>query len=153
MDVPVRNSRSSALAQNSRAPFGELTELEQRLGSLVDGLWPTSAIGDGTWSPLVDIAETDGAWLVEADLPGARKDDIDVTLSGADLSITGKVKEREHAGARRRRARRTGRFEYRVKLPSEADPETIDASLKDGVLTVSIPKPEQTKPQAIEINS
>jgi HSP20 family protein len=153
MDVPVQRNESTALAQNSWDPFGAIAELEQRMGRLIDGVWPTGLIGDGTWSPPVDIAETDDAWLVEADLPGVRTGDVDVEISGPELCITGKVKDHEHTGVRRRRARRTGRFEYRVKLPGEVDPAKIEASLKDGVLTVTAPRPKRTKPQAIEIKS
>ena len=100
------------------------------------------------WVPAVDIEETDDAWLVEAEVPGVRKEDVNVEVRGSELSISGEIKERERKGILRRRTRRTGRFDYRVTLPGEADPEGIDASLDDGVLTVRVPKPERTRPRS-----
>jgi HSP20 family protein len=71
----------------------------------------------------------------------------------SELVITGEIKERERRGVLRRRTRRLGRFDYRVTLPGEADPEGIDASLDDGVLTVRVPKPERAQPRRIEVKS
>jgi HSP20 family protein len=102
---------------------------------------------------LVDIEETEDAWVVEAELPGVKKKDVNVEMRGPELIISGEVKERERKGILRRRTRRTGRFDYRVMLPGEAEPEGIDASLHDGVLTVRVPKPERTRPRRIEVKA
>jgi HSP20 family protein len=102
---------------------------------------------------MVDIEETDEAWVVEADLPGVKKGDINIEISDSELAVTGEIKERERTGVLRRRTRRTGHFEYRVTLPGNAETENVDASLNEGVLTVRVPKPERAKPRRIEIKA
>jgi HSP20 family protein len=67
--------------------------------------------------PLADIEETDDAGIIEAEAPGADRDDINVEFHASELVITGEIKEKERKGILRRRTRRTGRFEYRVTLP------------------------------------
>jgi HSP20 family protein len=112
------------------------------------------APGDGgAWAPLVDIEETDDAWILEAEVPGVKKSDVNVDVQGSELVITGDIKEKERKGILRRRTRRTGRFEFRVNLPGGVDPENIDAKLDDGVLTVRVPKPEPARSRRIEVGS
>ncbi|HEV2724484.1 MAG TPA: Hsp20/alpha crystallin family protein [Thermoleophilaceae bacterium] len=151
MALPVRRSSSPPERWD---PFQELGELHTRIGELMEGNWAgLTDRASGIWSPLVDIEETDDAWLVEAELPGVKQEDIDVEVSDSELAISGELKERERKGILRRRTRRTGRFDYRVTLPGEADAERIEASLKEGVLTVRVPKPERARRRRIEIRS
>ncbi len=149
MALPARRSSSPPERWD---PFQELEELHSRIGQLMDSSWPSDRPG-GVWSPLVDIEETDDAWLVEAELPGVKQDDLEVEVSDSELVISGELKERERKGILRRRTRRTGQFDYRVTLPGQADPEAIEASLEEGVLTVRIPKPERARRRRIEIKS
>jgi HSP20 family protein len=111
------------------------------------------AANGGVWLPLVDIEEAEDAWIVEAELPGAKREDVHVELRDNELVIFGEIKERERKGILRRRTRRTGEFEYRVTIPGEADPVGIDASLHEGVLTVRIPKPARQRPREIEVKT
>jgi HSP20 family protein len=131
-------------------PLKELDDLHERMDQLLQG---AGIRPDGMWTPLVDIEETDDTWLVEAELPGVKTDDITVEVHGSELSISGEIKERERKGILRRRTRRTGRFDYRVTLPGDADSDKVDAELHDGVLTVSVPKSERAKPHRIEVKS
>jgi HSP20 family protein len=131
-------------------PLKELDDLHERMDQLLQG---AGIRPDGMWTPLVDIEETDDAWLVEAELPGVKTDDITVEVHGSELGISGEIKERERKGILRRRTRRTGRFDYRVTLPGDADSDKVDAELHDGVLTVSVPKSERAKPHRIEVKS
>ena len=121
-----------------------------------EGLVPSALPGTGgngaIWTPPVDIEETEDAWIVEADLPGAERGDINVAARGNEVLVSGEI-ERERKGILRRRTRRTGEFELRVTVPGEADGDRVDASLKHGVLTVRIPKPEQARPRRIEVQS
>ena len=152
MALPAR--RSSPSVPDRWDPFRELEELHTRIGQLMESNWVGR--GDdaaGIWSPLVDIEETDDAWLVEAELPGVKQGDINVEVSDSELTISGELKERERKGILRRRTRRTGQFDYRVTLPGEADAERIEASLTEGVLTVRVPKPEPARRRRIEIKS
>ena len=106
------------------------------------------------WAPLVDIEEQDDAYVLEAELPGVKREDVNIEVAGTELSVTGEIKEKERKGALRRRTRRTGRFEYRVRLPQQqVDASKIEAGLDQGVLTFRVPKPERTQRQKIEIKS
>lgn len=160
MNLPVRRT-PGRLAERPFAgwswdPLVEFDDLFNRVGSLLEttfGATP-AAMGTGTaWSPLADFSETDDAYLIEIDLPGVKRDDIDIELSDRALIISGEVKEKERTGTLRRAMRRTGRFEYRTVLPGEINAERIDAKLRDGVLTVTAPKAETAKPRRIEVTS
>ena len=107
-------------------------------------LYSLNAVFAGTttempWAPATDVSETDDAYVIEAELPGLKKDEIDVSLHDRELAITGEVKERESRGLRHRKQRRSGRFECRVYLPGDIDSERVGANLSDGVLTVTLP--------------
>jgi HSP20 family protein len=67
--------------------------------------------------------------------------------------VSGEIKERERVGLLRRRTRRTGEFELRVTLPGRVDAGEVEANLDDGVLTVRIPKPEDARPERVEVQS
>jgi HSP20 family protein len=101
--------------------------------------------------PLADISETDDAYVVEVDLPGVNRDQVDVQLQDRELVITGEIPESEQKGRRHRRSRRTGRFEFRTYLPGDVNADGVNAQLSDGVLSVTIPKAEAAKPHHIEI--
>jgi HSP20 family protein len=105
------------------------------------------------WAPLVDIEEQDDAYVLEAELPGVKREDVNIEVAGNELSATGEIKEKEREGALRRRTRRVGRFEYRVRLPEQVDASKIEASLDQGVLTLRVPKSERAQRQKIEIKS
>ncbi|MER3460307.1 MAG: heat-shock protein Hsp20, partial [candidate division GAL15 bacterium] len=113
------------LERRSLAPerWESLLELDQvvdRVRRMLDETFSTivpPALTTGLWSPLVDIEETEDAYVVEADLPGVKREDVDVEVIGNELVIRGEVKERERAGIVRKRARRVGRFEFRATLP------------------------------------
>jgi HSP20 family protein len=124
--------------------------LEQTLGSFGS---PALLSEAAAWTPLVDIEEEDDAFVIEAELPGVKRDDVNIELVGNELSITGEIKERERKGVVRRRTRRVGRFDYRVALPSQVDTKKIEAKLNEGVLTVRVPKAERAQRQRIEVKA
>jgi HSP20 family protein len=135
-------------------PFRDLEELQARTAQLIGSALPAALTEDGgVWAPPVDIEETDDAWIVEAEVPGVKREDVKVDMRDNELVITGEIKERERKGILRRRTRRVGEFEFRVTLPGDADRDRVKADLHDGVLTVRIPKPEQAEPRRIEINT
>ncbi len=152
--VPERRPRAAAGRWEPLAELEQVTErmrrmLEQTFGGFE---WPSPSEAGG-WSPLVDIEEADDAYVVEAELPGVKREDVNIELVGNELTITGEVKQRERKGALRRQTRRTGRFEYRVGLPDQVDPDKIEANLTDGVLTVRVPKSERAQRRKIEVKS
>jgi HSP20 family protein len=128
-------------------PFRELEELHQRTLQLLGG-----AMEDGApWVPLADVEETDDAWIVEAELPGVKKDDINVDVEGEEIKVSGEIKERVREGILRRRTRPVGHFELRVRVPGPVNADGIEANTSHGVLTVRIPKSEEAKPHRIEV--
>ena len=154
MALPVRRSSQSPPQQAQRwEPLQELEQLHEQMGRLMESVWSPGQGNGGIWMPLADIEETDDAWIIEAELPGVDRDDVNVEMRDSELIISGDIKEKERKGILRRRTRRTGRFEYRVSLPGLSDQENIEANLHDGVLTVRVPKTEQAKPRRIEVKA
>ena len=123
-------------------PFGEFTQLWNRMGQLFE------PGGRGGWIPAVETEETDDAYLVRAELPGLKRDDVGVELRGNELRITGEVTEETPGKTLRHRH---GKFAYRTTLPADADTEKIDAQLADGILTVRLPKATEAQTRKIEI--
>jgi HSP20 family protein len=108
-------------------------------------------------STKLDVAESDDAFTVTAELPGMDEKNVDVTLSGDMLVIKGEKKE-EHEEKKKDyhlKERSWGSFERRIAVPFKADPARVQASFKKGVLTVTVPKPAEAKTQTkkIEIKS
>lgn len=146
--MPKPPARRSA-APRHWDPLREFDDLRQRMDRLVEDA--LSGPDGSAWSPPVDIEETDDAWLVQAELPGIKRQDVSVELHDGELAIQGEVIEQERVGILRRRTRRTGRFDYRVQLPGDLDPDAVQANLNDGVLHVRLPKPARSQPRRIEI--
>jgi HSP20 family protein len=138
-------------------PFQEFEQVTERMRRMLEetfggfGRWPSLLQETAGWSPPVDIEEQDDAYVLEAELPGVRRENIDIELVGNELAITGELKEKERTGVVRRRTRRTGHFDYRVTLPEQVDAEQIDASLDEGVLTVRVPKSERAQRRKVAI--
>ncbi len=155
MAVPARRTESSSSARPVQRwdPFSEFEQLQEEMGRLVQSVWPQAHANGGAWMPLADIEETEDAWIIEAELPGVDRKDVDVELREGELVITGEIKEKERKGVVRRRTRRTGQFEYRVMLPGQANEDQIEANLHDGVLSVRVPKSEKAKPRRIEVKA
>ena len=140
-------------------PLSELEQMTQRMRRMLDqtfggfGLQSPLITEGAGWAPLVDIEEQDDAYVLEAELPGVKREDVNIEVVGNELAITGEIKERERKGALRKRTRRTGQFEYRVRLPEQVDSTKIDAKLDQGVLAVRVPKAERAQRRKIEIKS
>lgn len=155
MALPAVRSSAPVDRWEPRDPFREFDDLYRQLGRWMDSL--ARGAGDGspwarTWAPPADVSETEDAYLVEVDLPGVKRGDIEIDLVGSELSISGELKERERQGWFRHRTRRVGQFAYRVTLPQDVDADRIEANLADGVLTVRAPKTEAAKRRRITIN-
>jgi HSP20 family protein len=132
-------------------PVSQLDLMQRMLDQAFGGLVPAALLADAPWVPAVDIDEEEDAYVIHADVPGVDKKDVNIELLGNELAITGEIKEREKKGIVRRRTRRVGRFEFRVALPEQVDAEKIDASLKEGVLTVRVPKSSRAQRRQIEV--
>lgn len=128
-------------------PFGDLGQLWNRMGHLLEPI-----AGRGSWVPTVETEEEGAAYLVRAELPGMRRENIEVEIGSGQLRITGETKEEQEGGGDMLRRRR-GHFAYRTTLPADADPNGAEARLAHGVLTVRLPKTGQTGARKIEITS
>ena len=148
MALPVRRRDSAPQPAERWDPVREFEQLQERMGQLMG-----VSNGSAPWTPPIDIVETDDEWIVEAELPGVDRDDVNVEVRDGEVAITGEIKERERKGILRRRTRRVGAFDLEVTLPGQVEPENVDASLRDGVLTVRIPKPDSAKARRIEVSS
>jgi HSP20 family protein len=151
MALPVRRRDAAPQPIRRWDPDRELEGLQEQLVQLMQRT--SDDDGGAPFIPLVDIEETEDAWIVEAEVPGVKPEDVQVEVRGSELAISGEIKEREREGILRRRTRKTGEFDYHITLPGDADAENIEAELRDGVLTVRIPKPEQERPRRIDVRS
>ena len=129
---------------------GELDDLYDRFASLWRSVLPAGA---DRWAPPADVEESDDGWTVELELPGVARNDVDVELDERQLTISGEVQEKVRAGILRRRERRVGRFHYTVTLPGDVDADSVDARLRDGVLTVHVPKSPASKRRRFPVTS
>ncbi|HUU85169.1 MAG TPA: Hsp20/alpha crystallin family protein [Phycisphaerae bacterium] len=110
-------------------------------------------IATGDWAPRVDIAETDKAFEIKAEIPEVHKEDVKVTVHNGVLTIQGERKqETEETGKKFHRVERFyGSFTRSFTLPDNVDETKISASFKDGVLNLQIQKTEEAKPKSIEV--
>jgi HSP20 family protein len=106
-----------------------------------------------TWAPACDICETDQEIIVKAELPGMKKEDVNVSFENNMLTIRGERKFEEEAKRENyhRIERSYGEFMRSFMLPSFVDPGKINAEFKDGILRVALPKREEAKPKQVEI--
>ncbi len=138
------------------SPVGELAGLEiDRLNRMFDAAFAGEPLAQAGWMPAVDIHETaQKDVVVTVDLPGMKREDIKVTFENNVLSIEG---DRQMPGdvpvdSLHRAERGHGAFRRNVALPPTADGSRIEAGYVDGVLTVKIPRREESKPRQIPVN-
>jgi HSP20 family protein len=141
------------------SPLKELEDMEKRLSTifgrpLVSGNGESKeAISVTQWSPLVDITEDDKEYLVKAEIPEMKKEDIKINVHDDVLTLSGERKyEKEDKGKKYHRVERAyGSFLRSFTLPEDADGSKISAEYKDGMLKLHLPKSEQAKKKAIEV--
>ena len=138
-------------------PFKEADDFFRGLSPALFGRWPRLSRDTGEakyeWSPAADISETDKEYLVKAELPGIKREDVKVTLADGFLTIEGERKfDQEDASEKTHRVESfRGSFYRSFSLPDNADAANISAETKDGILKVHLPKVKVQKPQAVEI--
>lgn len=138
-------------------PFREMEEMSSRLNRFftqpLARMWNENGNSLMDWAPAVDITESDGEYLLKADLPAVRKEDVKVEILDGTISVQGERKqEKEERGAKYHRVERAyGHFERTIALPSDVDAAKVSAEFKDGVLEVHIPKMPQAAPKAVEV--
>jgi HSP20 family protein len=141
----------------TRRNRNELGALRSQMDDLFEGFFrgldkPFSLLGQRTW-PAIDVAEKDDAILVRAEVPGCKPEDIDISVYGNTLTLSGQKKEsRETNGDGYYHTESTwGSFRRDVSLPAEVDQDKIEAVVKDGVLSVTLPKAEKSRARKIQV--
>jgi len=136
--------------------IGRLSDLRDEIDRLFESplteLTRTSQLLSG-WNPALDVYEERDHFTVKAELPGMKKEDIEVSFHDGSLSISGERKtETKHEDAEVCRSERFfGRFQRTVSLPAAVAADQVKAAYKDGVLTITLPKTEEAKPKHIDV--
>lgn len=151
MALERRGPRRSIIAWR---PWRDLEEVEWELDDLFrHRFWKPN--GERAWMPAVDVFERDDKFVVKAELPGMKEEDVDVSVIGDTLTIKGEkkteteVKEEDYY----RSERSYGSFYRSIPLPSTVDANKIEASFEDGVLEVTLPKSAEVKPKKIAVSA
>jgi HSP20 family protein len=136
--------------------FDDLESIRRQMDRLFEGLagWPSRELTAGVF-PLTNVTEDKDNYYVRSELPGMAADELDISMTGDALSISGERKiPAEEADAKyHRREREAGRFSRVISLPGHIDTEKAEASCTDGVLTVVVPKAEAAKPRQISVRT
>lgn len=137
-------------------PFREFEDIQARLNRLFGGGLRSAADQSfmfTDWAPAVDIEETDKEYVVKADLPEVKKEDVKVTVDEGVLTVEGERKQEKEEKNRRfhKIERAYGKFVRRFELPTEVDAARVQAEFKDGVLNVHLPKAPHGTPKTIQI--
>jgi HSP20 family protein len=104
------------------------------------------------WTPALDLYQNNDNVVAVVELPGMRKEDIDISLHDGTLSIAGERQSSSSEGENAERTERfSGKFRRSITLPTRVDAEKVSASYKDGILTVTLPKAEEAKPKKVEV--
>jgi len=136
-------------------PFRELTGIDRLFNDTVNRSFEDAdtRLTNRTWSPSVDVSETESEIIFTAEFPGFGKDEIDISVNEGRLSISGERQFTEKEKTKHHRVERWyGNFYRSFLLPKSADAEKISANLKNGVLTVTMPKKEEAKPRQIPVS-
>jgi len=131
----------------------ELAALQQRLNEVFTEQYRDQELAAGAWAPPVDIYETDENVIVAAEVPGVKREDIDVTVVGDKLILRGSRSHGRDSDDEQfhRMERQYGSFYRAFNLPQVVEPDTISAKLAQGVLMVTLPKRSSAKTERIEI--
>lgn len=140
-------------------PFRELEDVSNRLNSLfgklparVESGADMLAVAD--WMPTVDISETDAGYLIKAEIPEVKKEDVKVNIQDGMLTISGeRHQEKEEKNKRYHRLERAyGSFSRSFRMPDDADESTVNAEFKDGMLNVTLPKSKKAESKSVSVS-
>lgn len=139
------------------SPFEELDRLRRQMDALSGGLTGERVWGTPTAGvfPLMNITEDKDNYYVRAELPGLKADDLELSVTGDTLSVSGerKIPSEDDKARYHRRERDAGKFSRMVSLPGQLDTGKVEARCTDGVLTVTLPKAEDAKPRQIAVKT
>ena len=133
--------------------LNELEDVQHNLCSLFSHSrvhWPAGYETVAQWIPLVDISEDAKGYLIKAELPQVKQEDLEITIEDGVLTITGDRKFEENSKKHQRVERAYGRFLYNFRVPADANPAKFTAEFEDGVLKVHLAKNGKAKPEQVE---
>ncbi len=134
-------------------PVGNLLTLPNALSDTILSDWFDSEPAGRGRFPAIDIFQQDGEYTIKAELPGVKRDDIDIDVQRNRIRISGKKELDYGAGVSVcRQEQQTGAFERTFAMPFEIDAEQVRAEYRDGILALSLPRAEQDKPRSISIS-
>ena len=137
-------------------PGREVDSLQSEVNRVFDAFFGGSGSASRArrWVPPMDLVETDDHLVLRADLPGMKREDVEIEIKDGALTVSGerKAEHEENAEGYYRVERAYGRFSRSLTLPDGISPDAVEASFADGVLEVRIPKPAERKPHRVEIN-
>lgn len=134
-----------------------LNSLQREIDRVFDAFFPSDGDGNETsqavWAPRTDLVEGSDAYRIQLDLPGVRRDDVTINYQDNQLTISGERRDERtsETDERVRVERAFGHFYRAFTLPRTVDPEGIEAAHENGVLTVRIPKTDESRPRQIDI--
>jgi len=139
------------------SPFDRLATLREEMNRLLDGNMAAFSRDSGLfsgWNPALDVYQDKDSVYVTVEVPGMKKEEIDISLHEGMLTISGERKQESEVkeGDTFRSERFFGRFHRTVTLPTMVDGSRVKATYKEGVLTVELPKAEEAKPKQIQVN-
>lgn len=138
-------------------PLREMERLHHEFNRLFDGGYSPEARPENVrpWIPAIDIAETADAFVVRAELPGMKRDDIDIELTGETLTLKGerRAEDEEHKDRFVRVERRYGQFQRTFTLATPVQSDKVSATYRDGILDVRLPKSEATRPRKVQVTA
>ena len=138
-------------------PFSDAVGFQSEMNRLFDDFFPARREGNGNtalWHPTVDVHEDEHSYLIDAELPGLKKEDVKVNFQDGVLTISGERKyENESKEKNAHRVERFyGKFSRTFNFPSTINGDGISASYDNGVLKITVPKAEEVKPRQIAVN-
>jgi HSP20 family protein len=132
--------------------------MQREIDRLFDDFVPTRPNGNsdaeaGVWTPRTDVAETEDSYVLHVDAPGLKREDFNINWQEGTLTVSGERKWEERSERENvvRMERAFGHFFRSFQLPKSVNGDMISAAYQDGVLTINIPKAEESKPRRIEI--
>jgi len=139
-----------------RFRFGELDRMRRDMERLFEGLsrGPTQHAHAGVF-PLTNISEDADNYYVRAELPGIKSEDLEISVTGDGLSVSGerKISPQTNGATYHRKERESGTFSRMISHPGPVDTDKVDASCRDGILTITLPKAEKAKPRQVAVKA
>ena len=134
-------------------PFRGLMDIQDEMNRMFNSVARTSDSGTGVWGPSVDISENENEIVVVAEVPGMKRENINISIQDNVLTLKGEKKREsdENEENYHRIERSYGVFERSFSLPSVIQTDRVTASYKNGVLSIKLPKAEEAKPKQIDI--